>query len=170
MSSLRLSEKSAALRGEHSRCQSLINRAALATLRGQLDEARTLDEELLTIAQAESNDYYIASALLDLAWIAALDQRFDDAARSASESLNFDLRVGQRLGVAEAMLIGALVNGSRGFEDDAARLVGAGAAQRQRLDQRPFNGPIYERAFQELEREIGKSFAAPCRRGGAGVR
>jgi len=144
----------------------LRNLAEVANRRGDLAERRTLCEEVLLAARAWQDDLSVAEVLTDLAWVASVDGRYDDVAQLASEALGFHLRVGAP-GVATAcVLLTALVHASRGHRDEAARLLGAAAAERERRGWPAFPEGIYALPFDALERDLGEErYAAACEEG-----
>jgi predicted ATPase/DNA-binding SARP family transcriptional activator len=141
----------------------LWNLAEVAIRRGDLLEARSLCEEVLTKARASQNDLLLGSALTHLAWMAAEDGCYDDAARLTAEALNVHVRLGARGGITFCLLLAALVATSRGSRDDAAVLVDIAVAERDRRGMsRPLT-PVDERLFAALKRALGEG--ATVRRG-----
>jgi predicted ATPase len=132
------------------------NLGGVAIRRGDLARARTLYEQVLEVARATGNDRAATGVLTDLAWVAALDDRYDDAARLAGESLIAHLQIPRREDLAECMLIAALVHASHAQRDEAARIVGAAATQRKHLGQSPLPEAPFRYPFDALERDLGE--------------
>jgi tetratricopeptide (TPR) repeat protein len=144
------------------------NLAEVALHRGDLAERRRLCEDVLADARAWQNDRAVGGVLTELAWVAAVEGRYDDAARLAAEALEFHFRIGAIGEVTECVLIAALVQASRGYLDDAARLVGAATTQRVQRGWQAVPEAMYTPPFEALERELGEErHAAVCADGAA---
>jgi predicted ATPase len=124
------------------------NLAELALRRGELDDARRLTEEEFEIAQAEGDDVNIADARGKLAWLAALEEDYEDAARLLRLDLQFSVEIGSRW-PGHALALAAVVGAHRGKRRDAARLLGALEAHRDRLGMKwPSDSPVGRKITQ----------------------
>lgn len=144
------------------------NLAEVALQRGDLAERRRLCEDVLADARAMQHDRAVSGTLVELAWVAVVEGRFDDGARLAGEALGLHLRMGLPGEVTECVLIAALVQGARGYEDDAARLVGAATANGVKRVWEELPEAIFKPPFEALERDLGEErYAAMCVEGAA---
>lgn len=144
------------------------NLAEVALQRGDLAERRRLCEDVLADARAMHHDRAVSGILVELAWVAAVEGRFDDAARCAGEALGLHLRMGLPGEVTECVLIAALVQSARGYRDDAARLVGAATANGVKRVWETLPEAIFKPPFEALEQALGEErYAAMCAEGAA---
>jgi len=144
----------------------LDNLARLAMQRGDYREARRRSEEALTAAREEDDDLSASAALNTLAWLAAFEGRFDDAAQLAGEFRAIHRSPGRD---EDFLLIASMVLASRGHLFAAARLVGAAGVQREELGLPPWRlGTAFAQPFLKLERDLGEErFAAAWEEGAA---
>jgi tetratricopeptide (TPR) repeat protein len=103
-----------------------------------------------------SDDLVVADIRLQLAWIACFEGSHEEAAQLVREALPNYVQIGAPLDSARCMFLAALVCAAREDFDDAARLVGAASATRQRLGRPPLLEGVYARPFQTLEQEVGR--------------
>jgi tetratricopeptide (TPR) repeat protein len=144
------------------------NLAEVALRRGDLTERRRLCEDVLADARALRHDRAVSGILVELAWVAAVEGRYDDAARLAGEALGLHLRMGLPGEVTECVLIAALIHADRGYRDDAARLVGAATAHGVQRGWQELPEAIFKPPFEALERALGdERYAARCAEGAA---
>ena len=144
------------------------NLAGVALQRGDLNERRRLCEEVLADARALQHDRAVSGVLVELAWFAAVEGRYDDAAGLAAEALELHLRMGLLGEVTECVLIAALVLASRGYPDDAARLVGAATAHGVQRGWQELPEAIFKPPFGALEQQLGdERYAAMSAEGAA---
>ena len=132
------------------------NLAEVLVRKGDFVRARELFEDVLAGAKRESNDLVVADIRLQLAWIYGFEGAFDKAGQLVGEVLPHYVRIGASLDSARCMFVAALVCAGRGRLDDAACLVGAASATRQRLGRPALLEDMYARPFQTLEQELGR--------------
>jgi predicted ATPase/DNA-binding SARP family transcriptional activator len=144
------------------------NLAEVALRRGDLTERRRLCEDVLVDARALQHDRAVSGILVELAWVAAVEGRYEDAARLAGEALGLHLQMGLPGEVTECVLIAALIHAGRGYRDDAARLVGAATAHGVQRGWQELPEAIFKPPFEALERALGEErYAAMCAEGAA---
>jgi len=144
------------------------NLAEVALRRGDLVERRRLCEDVLADARALRHDRAVSGTLVELAWVAAVERRYDDAARLADEALGLHVRMGLPGEVTECVLIAALVQAGRGYRDDAARLVGAATAHGVQRGWQELPEAIFKPPFEALEQALGEErYTAICAEGAA---
>jgi hypothetical protein len=134
--------------------------------RGDLAEARQLTAEHLAAALAEENDLALADAHMRVAWLEALDGRFDEAAGFLRHPLSLARVIGSQY-EGGALLLAALIAARRHDSLTAARLIGAVDASRARGDLGAWAlRTIPGRTIAELREELDESgYAEQLRRG-----
>jgi predicted ATPase len=112
----------------------LENLARLALERGELVKARALLEETLGLARETEDEHILPAVQRELAYLAALEDGCDVAARAMHELLRSgrDRREPWLWNSEENVLLTAFLTWKRGNDADAARLVRAVIAERQR--------------------------------------
>jgi predicted ATPase/class 3 adenylate cyclase len=116
----------------------LENLALLALERGELVKARALLEETLGLAREVQDERILPAVQRDLVYLAALEEGCDVAARAMHELLRSARERREPWGSAEPwesqqnILLTAFLTWKRGNDADAARLVRAVIAERQR--------------------------------------
>jgi non-specific serine/threonine protein kinase len=100
------------------------NLADVSLRRGDLVSSRRLSNDELETAQAGGDDVNVADAQGRLAWIAALEGDFDDAARLLRPALRFLSEIGSQW-PGGALTLAAVSAAHRDRRADAARLFGA---------------------------------------------
>jgi predicted ATPase/class 3 adenylate cyclase len=108
------------------------NLADISLRRGDLAEARRRTNEELEVARAEGDDVNIADAGSRLAWLAALEGDYEEAARLLRRPLRFSVEIGAQW-PGGALGLAGLVGAHRGHRTEAAKLLGALDARRGRL-------------------------------------
>ena len=132
------------------------NLAEVLVRKGELAKAQAILEEVLAGAMRMNDALAVADIRLQLAWIACFEHSYEDAAQLIREVLPTYLRIAASLDSALCMFVAALISASRGRLDDAARLVGAANATRERLDRPRFLDGIYAQPFETLEQQMGR--------------
>jgi predicted ATPase/class 3 adenylate cyclase len=100
------------------------NLADVSLRRGDLIGSRRLSNEELDTAQADGDDLNVADAQGRLAWLAALEGDFDEAARLLRPPLRFLSEIGSQW-PGGALTLAAVIAAHRDRRADAARLFGA---------------------------------------------
>jgi hypothetical protein len=108
--------------------------AHVALLRGDLDRATALFEDVLARQRAAGYPWGLGNALAELAW--AILMRGDHARAGAllSEALTVRRAIADTFGLSESLEGAAAVAAARGHHAPAARLTGAAAALREADD------------------------------------
>ena len=119
-------------------------------------KARGVFEEVLAGAMRANDALAVADTRLQLAWIACFEHLYEDAAQLVREALPTYVRVAASIDSARCMFVAALISAGRGRLDDAARLVGAASATRERFGRPPFLDGIYAHPFETLEQQLGR--------------
>ena len=117
----------------------------------------------------ENDALAVADIRLQLAWIACFEHSYEDAAQLVREVLPTYVRIAASLDSARCMFVAALISAGRGRLDDAARLVGAASATRQRLGRPALLEDMYAHPFQTLEQELGRERYAAAHDDGAAM-
>jgi predicted ATPase len=144
------------------------NLADLALRRGELEDARRLTEEEFEIAQAEGDDVNIADARGRLAWLAALEGEYEEAARLLRLDLQFSVEIGSRW-PGGALALAAVVGAHRGGRHDAAKLLGALEAHRDRLGMTWSSDSPVDRKISQTKRKLDDEGFASAREQGREV-
>ena len=132
------------------------NLAEVLVRKREFSKARGLFHEVLAGAMRANDALGVADTRLQLAWIACFEHSYEDGAQLIREALPTYVRVGASLDSARCMFVAALISAGRGRLDDAARLVGAASATRERLDRPPLLDGLYARPFETLEQQLGR--------------
>ncbi len=145
------------------------NLAEALVRRREFAKARGLFQEVLAGAVRENDALAVADIRLQLAWIACFEHSYEDAAQLVREVLPTYVRIAASLDSARCMFVAALISAGRGRLDDAARLVGAASATRQRLGRPALLEDMYAHPFQTLEQELGRERYAAAHDDGAAM-
>ena len=113
------------------------NLAEVLVRKGEFAKARGLFQEVLAGAIRTNDALVVADVRLQLAWIACFEHSYEDAAQLVREALPTFVQIAASLDSALCMFVAALISAGRGRLDDAARLVGAASATRERLGRPP---------------------------------
>jgi hypothetical protein len=105
----------------------------MAFMGDDLERARTLLEEGLTVAQRQGNRMGIAMSHHTVAQVARLEGRYGDAAEHYREALRFGHQLGDAGGLSEPLQGLAAVQIATGDAERGVRLLAANAAIRERL-------------------------------------
>ncbi len=132
------------------------NLAEVLVRKREFAKARGLFHEVLAGAMHANDALGVADTRLQLAWIACFEHASEDAAQLVREALPTYQRVTASLDAGRCMFVAALVSAGRGRLDDAARLVGAASATRERLGRPPSLTGIYAQPFETLEQQLGR--------------
>ena len=145
------------------------NLAEVLVRKREFAKARGLFQEVLAGAMRANDALAVADIRLQLAWIACFEHSYEDAAQLVRELLPTYVRIAASLDCARCMFIAALISAGRGRLDDAARLVGAASAARQRLGRPALLEDMYAHPFQTLEQELGRERYAAAHDDGAAM-
>jgi predicted ATPase len=129
------------------------NLASIALRRGNLLEARRLSEQELEAARDEHDDVSTADAQGTLAWIAALEGRYTEAARLLQPALEFSLEIGSRW-PSGSLALAAVIGTNRGQLADAAKMFGAIDEQRAKLGMPWWSESKVSHAIEAAERKL----------------
>ena len=130
------------------------NLAEVHLRNGEFAKARELFGDVLAGANRASDELAVADIRLQLAWIACFEGSHQEAIRLVRETIPDYVRLGATLDSARCMFVAALACAAGGRLDDAARLVGAASATRQRLGRPPLLEGIYAHPIERLEHEL----------------
>jgi predicted ATPase/class 3 adenylate cyclase len=129
------------------------NLADVSLRRGDLIGSRRLSNEELATAQAERDDVNVADALGRLAWIAALEGDFDEAAHLLRPALRFMSEIGSQW-PGGALTLAAVTAAHRDRKADASRLFGALDAHRAPLGWTWWSESRVARAVVETQQRL----------------
>jgi predicted ATPase/class 3 adenylate cyclase len=121
----------------------LINLTHLALVKRDYVKARQRAEECLSLSNETGNDINAFQARRELAALAALEGRYDEAAPVVRELLEGGRHGDLYRNTIECVFVAAYIAWMRGNEDDAERLAKAAVAERRRLGMTPWELPLY---------------------------
>ena len=131
----------------------LENLTHLALARRDFVKALALAEEELQIARETEDDVLALLARRSIAAVAALEGRYDAAARLTSELLEEAKHRDLPARTVEFILLAAFISLKQGNDEDAARLANATVAERVRLGMPPWEVPAFPYT-EQLVREL----------------
>jgi Tfp pilus assembly protein PilF len=138
----------------------LENLTHLALVRGDLVKARTLAERELQAARETHDDVPVLLARRSIAAVAALETRYDAAARLTRELLEDAKHRDLPARTIEFILLAAFITWKQENEEAAAQLAKAAAAERVRLGMPPWESPAFPYA-EALVRGLEERGHAP---------
>jgi predicted ATPase/class 3 adenylate cyclase len=121
----------------------LINLTHMALVKRDFDRAREYAEECLNISRGTGNDVNEFQARRELAAVAALEQRYDQAAHILRELLESSRHGDLYRNTIECVVVAAYIAWMHGNEEDAVTLTRAAVAERTRLGMTPWELPLY---------------------------
>jgi hypothetical protein len=134
----------------------LANLTHLAFVHRDIVKARKRAEECLRLSRETGNDINAFMAQRELAAVAALEQRYDDAGSMIRALLEGTRHGDLQRHTIECVVVAAFITLMRGNEDDAETLVKAAVAERARLGMTPWELPLYPYA-EVLIRRLEKN-------------
>jgi predicted ATPase/DNA-binding NarL/FixJ family response regulator len=157
------------LRDPISLAQTMANLGHAVHLSGDPARARPILEEALDRLQALGIQRDAGACLYNLALLERAERRLEDAFDHAAAGLAIKVSTGEEFDAIQCVELIAGLAADRGLGTRAARLLGAAASHRRRLEARPFTDEAEAAAtYEAVRRMLGESaLSAAMREGGA---